>query len=87
MGFTNRVPTGPAPTLGDWLGTPTIGYHLASGVTFGTYHPVMPSPLPPYGGPHPAAIVNKSHSPVGQNLYGLYGNSTSQYAQNIIGQR
>ena len=87
MSFTNPAPTGPAPTLGDWLGNPTIGYHLASGVTFGSYSPNMGAPLPPYGGVHPQPQVNKASSPVGQNIYGLYTNQTSQYYQNTIGQR
>lgn len=87
VSFTNPRPVGPAPTISDWLSNPTIGYHNASGVTFGSYSPVMPMPLPPYGGPHPQARVNKSVSPVGQNLYDLYANPTSQYNRNLIGQR
>lgn len=89
MSFTNPpADTSKAATIGQWLKTPTFGYHTTDGVTFGrTYTPNMGGPLPPSGQNHPAKTVVKTQAPAGQNLYSLYGNPASAYYQNTIGQR
>ena len=88
MKYMNFTGSGLPPLhLGNWISNPITGYHTTEGVTFGGYSPVMPKPIPPYGGYHPQAQFSKVMAPVGQDLYSLYGNPSSLYGQSIAGQR
>ena len=90
MSFTNPQAAIAAPSVNDILQSPAPGYHYIDSVRFGHYSPVMPvgGVNPNYrGGVHPQAQVVKTQSPVGQNLYSIYGNPDSAYFQNTIGQR